>query len=317
MSISTPVAFIIFNRPDLTNIVFEAIRQAKPQKLLVIADGPRFPEEVEKCEKARAVIHQVDWECELLTNFSETNMGCKRRVSSGLDWVFSVVEEAIILEDDCLPAPSFFNFCQTLLEQYRDDERVTMIGGTNYQQGESRTEASYYFSKYMHIWGWASWKRAWRHYDVDIKTWPEYKKQNAISLICQDAYEQRYWTAIFDEVYEGKIDTWDYQWVYTCWSQNGLSIIPNSNLVSNLGFRSDATHVPCESPWANLPISNIDEIKHPLFVYRNKVADDYTFDYHYGGNSMRDADKFVPKVKRKIRFVYNSFKNNLRQIVSS
>ncbi|MBF2066615.1 MAG: glycosyltransferase family 2 protein [Calothrix sp. C42_A2020_038] len=309
MSFLTPVAFLIFNRPDLTNIVFEAIREAKPQKLLVVADGPRFPEEAEKCEKARAVIQKIDWDCEVLTNFSETNMGCKRRVSSGLDWVFSEVEEAIILEDDCLPAPSFFNFCQTLLERYRYDERIVMIGGTNYQLNQSRTESSYYFSKYAHIWGWASWRRAWKHYDVDIKTWPEYKKQNAISSICEDSYEQKYWTSIFDDVFKGNVDTWDYQWVYTCWSQNGLSIIPNYNLISNVGFRPDATHVPCESPWANLPTSDIHEINHPLFVYRNKIADDYTFAHHYGGNSLKQKNNFLSRCKRKVSLVYNLLRN--------
>ncbi|MEN2383889.1 MAG: hypothetical protein KA716_33360 [Gloeotrichia echinulata DEX184] len=154
MPLSTPIGFFIFNRPDLTAQVFEAIRQTKPHKLLVVADGPRFPEEEEKCLKTREVIKSVDWDCEVLTNFSEINLGCKYRVYSGLDWVFSQVEEAIILEDDCLPTPSFFYFCQTLLQRYRDDERVMHISGNNFQFGQSRTPYSYYFSKYNHIWGW-------------------------------------------------------------------------------------------------------------------------------------------------------------------
>ena len=164
MSLSTPVAFIIFNRPDTTEIVFETIRQAKPSKLLVVADGPRTDRsgEVEKCTATRAVIERVDWECEVITNYSDVNLGCKRRVSGGIDWIFSQVEEAIILEDDCLPAPSFFQFCQTMLERYRYDDRISMIGGSNYQQENSRTSDSYFFTKYAHIWGWATWRRAWK-----------------------------------------------------------------------------------------------------------------------------------------------------------
>jgi len=156
MSLQVPIVFIIYNRPDLTERVFDSIRKAKPNKLLVVSDGPRFTEDVEKCKCVRAVIDKVDWDCEVLKNFPEVNLGCRKRVSSGLDWVFSEVEEAIILEDDCLPAPSFLSFCQTLLERYRDDERVMHISGNNFQFGISRTEYSYYFSKYTHLWGWAT-----------------------------------------------------------------------------------------------------------------------------------------------------------------
>jgi hypothetical protein len=297
MSFSTPVAFIIFNRPDLTEIVFESIRQVKPKKLLIVADGPRFPEESEKCEKARAVIEKVDWQCQVLTNFSETNLGGKNRVASGLDWVFSEVEEAIILEDDCLPAPSFFYFCQTLLDRYRHDERIMMISGNNFQLGQSRTEYSYYFSKYSHIWGWASWRRAWQLYDVDIKTWPEYKKLNLIYSVCEDSYEQKYWMDTFDRVFSGVPDIWDYQWLYTCWSQNGLSILPDSNLVSNIGFRSDATHTFVESTWMCLPTVDIWEIEHPPFIVRHREADAYTFDYIFGGIGMKQADTLYYKTR--------------------
>lgn len=314
MPLSTPIAFFIFNRPHLTEIVFEAIRQVRPKKLLVVADGPRFPEEAEKCEKARAVINRVDWDCEVLTNFSDKNLGCKRRVSSGLDWVFSKVEEAIILEDDCLPDPSFFNFCQVLLERYRHDERVMHISGDNFQDGQIRTEYSYYFSKYSHVWGWASWRRAWQHYDVDIKTWPQYKKLGIISSICDNPYEQKYWSDIFDRLFEDTINTWDYQWLYACWSQNGLSILPNSNLVSNIGFSSDGTHTTSDSPEARLPTTDILQITHPQFIFRNQEADTYTFDYHYGGKSLKESHSILFKAKYKMNSIKNLFKQYFKPI---
>lgn len=311
MSFSTPVAFIIFNRPDLTEIVFQAIRQAKPQKLLVVADGPRFPEEAEKCEKARGVIDKVDWNCEVLTNFSETNLGCKGRVSSGLDWVFSEVEEAIILEDDCLPAQTFFYFCQTLLEHYRHDERVMHISGNNFQGGQNITEYSYYFSKYAHIWGWASWRRAWRHYDVNMKTWSEYKNLGLISSAWEDAYEQKYWVGIFECIFNGALDTWDYQWLYACWCQNGLSIIPKFNLVSNIGFRPDATHTFGESPLSRMQTTDIWEINHPPFIVKYQEADAYTFDHVFGGLAMRYADTLAAKVRQYVGELKRKMKKTL------
>ncbi len=309
MDFNTPIAFLIFNRPHLTKEVFEAIRQAKPQKLLVVADGARFPEEAEKCQKAREIINQVDWECEVLTNFSDVNLGCKQRISSGLDWVFSEVEEAIILEDDCLPTASFFDFCQSLLERYRYDERIMHISGNNFQDGQSRNDFSYYLSKYTHIWGWASWRRAWKHYDVTLKTWPQYKKSSMIGSICESAYEQKYWADIFENVFNNSIDAWGYQWLYTCWFQSGLSVIPNSNLVSNIGFGLDATHTKGDSFLSRLPTKDIWNIKHPSFILRDSIADNYTLDYHYGGEKSKH-NQFISKAKNSIKFIKNSFQQS-------
>jgi hypothetical protein len=310
--LNTPVGFFIFNRPDLTEIVFDRIRQAQPKKLFVIADGPRSSEDVEKCQKTRAVINKVDWECEILTNFSEENLGSTMRLSSGVDWIFSESEEAIILEDDCLPTSSFFNFCQTLLSYYRHDERVMHISGNNFQLGQSRTTYSYYFSKYNHIWGWASWRRAWQHFDLYMKTWAAFK-QDIIHAACIDPYERKYWTTIFDRCLPLDNLNWDYAWLYTCWSQGGLSILPNSNLVSNLGFRSDATRTSdVNNPVANLPTADIWEITHPPIIIRNQIADAYTFDTHYGGYAMKQADRLSVRCIQKLRAIGNSIKKSLR-----
>lgn len=171
--LNTPVAFIIFNRPDTTRRVFEMIRQAQPPKLLVIADGARenHPSDRQNCAAAKGIIAEVDWDCEVTTNYSDRNLGCRDRLASGLNWVFEQVPEAIILEDDCLPHSSFFRFCEEMLLKYRNDNRIMHIGGNNFQMQKSRTNDSYYFSRYNHCWGWASWGRAWQHYDVDMKLW--------------------------------------------------------------------------------------------------------------------------------------------------
>jgi hypothetical protein len=292
MSFSTPVAFLIFNRPDLTKIVFEAIAKVKPKQLFVVADGPRFAAEAEKCEQARAVIDRVDWECDVSTNYSEKNLGCGRRPASGIDWVFSKVEEAIFLEDDCLPVKSFFFFCQELLERYRDDHRIMVIGGNNFQSGQKRSAYSYHFSKYSGCWGWASWRRAWEYFDYEMKTWPEFKQAGILEMVCEDTYEHKFWTKVFDSMYENSAqkDIWDYQWKYACWSQNGLAIEPSVNLVANLGLgRSDATHTTNKNPLLKQisKTQEIGEIKHPPFVVRHRAADAYVFDYIVGGKQMK------------------------------
>jgi hypothetical protein len=243
--LNTPVAFIIFNRPDVTERVFQAIRQAQPKKLLVIADGPRAdrPGEAEKCAAARAVIDQVDWDCEVFKNYSDINLGCGLRPATGISWVFEQVEEAIILEDDCLPDPSFFLFCQDLLERYRDDERVMHIGGTNCLGEWKSNVQSYHFSCLSGIWGWASWRRAWKFYDYDMKLWSQAAETQFLGEYFLEKSQYLYWQDVFQKAYENNSRTfWDYQWLFSRWVQNGLGIIPSVNLISNIGFGPDATH---------------------------------------------------------------------------
>lgn len=279
--LTTAVGFIIFNRPDTTARVFSAIAKARPPKLLVVGDGPRSNRigEAERVAATRAIIEAVDWPCEVLTNFSETNLGCKRRVSSGIDWIFEQVEEAIILEDDCLPDPSFFRFCQEMLERYRHDQRVGMISGDNFQNGLTRSDDSYSFSRYSLIWGWASWRDRWRHlYDVDMATWPDLRKREWLGTTSFDADEVEHWTRLFDQVFDGRIDTWDLQWNYANFIGGRVSVIPGVNLISNIGFGVDATHTTRESDMANLPVKAMGfPLKHPLPITADVRSDRHFF----------------------------------------
>lgn len=300
--LTTPVVLFVFNRPHTTEQVFKEIRNAKPPKLLIVADGPREDQsgEAEKCAAVRAIVEQVDWDCQVLNNYSDTNLGCRKRVASGLDWVFNMVDEAIILEDDCLPDTTFFRFCQELLERYRTDERVMTISGNNFQFGRRRTEYSYYFSRYAHLWGWATWRRAWKFYDVDMKLWPDIQDGSWLFDILgtrrveiQEGQYQvdvmrsigtvLYWHNIFEYTYKGWIDTWDYQLVFTSWLQNGLHILPNTNLVSNIGFGPEATHTKVMTQCANVPITAMEyPLNHPPFIIRDSWADDYSQATHFG-----------------------------------
>jgi hypothetical protein len=239
-----PVVFLIFNRPDVTARTFAAIRQARPRQLLIVADAPRpgRPGEDQLCAEARRIVEAVDWPCEVRRNYAQANMGCGRRIGSGITWAFEQVEEAIFLEDDCLPDPSFFAFCGEMLARYRDDERVMAISGDNFHGGRRYGEADYFFSRYQHIWGWASWRRAWRHYDFGMTRWPALRQERFLEGISRDPLIQDYWRNNFDRVAAGEVDTWDYQWLFSAWVANGLSITPNVNLIANIGFGPDATH---------------------------------------------------------------------------
>lgn len=275
----TPVVFLIFNRPDATKITFEAIRQAKPRTLLVVADGPRVDQisDVKKCNAARSIIEDIDWECNLLKNYSDINLGCKSRISSGLDWVFNNVESAIILEDDCLPEQTFFYFCSELLTRYLNDNRIMVISGNNFQCGKKRTEDSYYFSAFNHCWGWATWRRAWQHYDIEMKLWPTVRDNHWLKDILHSKYATRYWENTFQTVFDDFINSWAYRWLFTCWMQNGLTILPNVNLVSNIGFNTEATHTKDTIRLGNMPTEAMTfPLIHPQFVVRDTQSDDFT-----------------------------------------
>jgi hypothetical protein len=274
--LNTPVLFLIFKKPDTTKKVFEQIRKAKPKRLFVAANGPRpdKEEEVEKCQKAREIVNFVDWDCELKTLFRNNYLSCKISISSAIDWFFENVEEGIILEDDCLPSQSFFWFCQELLNYYRNDIRIMHIAGTNFEFNRKRGEGTYYFSKYCYIWGWATWKRAWKYFDVNMTNFEKFKTENQINNIFKIKQQQKYWMKIFQLVRDGKIDTWDYIWVFTCFINGGLCIMPNKNMVSNIGFGKESLHTKDEnSIFSKMKVEEITEIIHPEFVLADQEAD--------------------------------------------
>jgi hypothetical protein len=272
MACTVPIAFLVFNRPETTARVFEAIRAAQPSRLLVVADGPR-PGESDLCATVRRITEQIDWPCEVERNYAERNLGCGERVSSGLDWVFSLVEQAIILEDDCLPHPDFFPFCEKMLACYRDDERVMMVGGTNYLIDRLAMPDSYLFSRYFAIWGWATWRRAWQRYDRTMEHWPRLRGEKQLSSLYSQHFMVRHLTRLFDTVFSGRLDTWDVQWFYSCLFNNGLSIVPGMNLISNIGVYG--THTGADTTHQHFPVFplQLDALRHPSLVYPDRRYD--------------------------------------------
>ncbi len=303
---STPVLFIIFNRPDTTKKVLEKIREIKPTRLFVVADGPRDNIEQDKynVSQTRKLIDGIDWNCEVTKNYSEINLGCRNRVSSGINWFFEKVDMGIILEDDCLPNNSFFYFCEELLLKYKDQSNVMMISGNNFQDGNIRGDYSYYFSKYAHIWGWATWKRAWDRYDVNMESLNDFINNNGLRMISNSKHVQQYWLDYFRMTRDGQIDTWDYQWTYAIFRSAGLCVAPNVNLVSNIGFNNNATHTKsANNKYANMKTQEILNVNYPSYVEVDRFADNYE------EKNMMNKPSVISKTKAIIKMVLVCMKN--------
>jgi len=271
---AVPVVLISFNRPEETARVFAAIAAARPPVLLSVCDGPRadHPQDEALCAQVRRIVSNVDWPCEVHRNWAETNMGCGKRVSSGLDWAFTMVDRAIVLEDDCVPHPSFFPYCAELLERYADDERVFMITGHNHL-GHYRAHCSYVFSGYADVWGWATWRRAWAHYDFAMSGWPEARDGGCMDhwfddKLVRDAIQHEY-----ESTYRGEIDTWDYQWQFQCLAQGGVVAAPVRNLVTNIG--DSGAHTTSRRAHHHREAYDIGPwpLRHPRAVRRDRVYD--------------------------------------------
>ena len=297
----TPVLLIIFNRPNTTQKVFDRIRQVKPSRLYVAADGPRahVPTDAARSEETRKIIEQVDWECEVKTLFQEKNLGCGIAPASAISWFFENEENGIILEDDCVPSKSFFWFCQEVLEKYKNDTRIMHIGGNNYLEGWRRdSDYSYYFSNNVNAWGWATWRRAWQLFDINIPNYPELKQKGYLNGIFLNKFEKAYRLGLLEKTYTHieKGDVWDYQWQFTVNSNSGLCVVPEVNLVRNIGFGEDATHTfNSHEKKAQLVEQEIElPLRHPRFIIRDLESDRRTFHF-----SMRD------KVKAKLKSIFS------------
>ena len=242
MSLKTPILFLVFNRPAIARRTFEAIRLARPEVLFIAGDGPRSerPGEAELCDATRSIVAEIDWACRVETLFQPQNLGCEIAVSTAISWFFKHVEEGIILEDDCLPDPSFFPYCTELLNRYRTVETVKMIGGNNFHGGVRVDTYDYMFSKYAVIWGWATWRRAWAEFSMDVDT-PE-QRVDVLKKYSSSQAERIFWGNVLKDLQDKRLNTWDYRWLYAIWKHDGLAIMPRVNLVQNIGFGEQATH---------------------------------------------------------------------------
>ena len=280
------VLLTVWKRPEQVLRVINVLREYKPKKVYVSCDGPNINIEgqKEKVLKTRSIIDQsIDWDCNLYKNYSDVNLGCRDGMTKAIDWFFNNEEEGIIIEDDCLPNIEFFEYCDNLLEKYRFNERIFSISGCNRHNGLIRGEYSYFFSRYVHVWGWAGWRRSWKKYDKSMQEWEKFKRFANINSFFISKREKSFWIETFDNLTKLNVpDTWDYQWVFAHILNDALSIIPNSNLISNIGFGTDSTH--SFAPPKTQITKNIIPIKHPQYVIRDKEADIYYFENEFKRN---------------------------------
>ncbi len=297
---NTPILFLVFNRPNATRQVFAQIRKAKPPRLYVAADGPRSPEEKVVCEQVRAIVSTVDWDCEVHSLFRDENLGCGLAVSQAITWFFENEPEGIVLEDDCLPAGSFFGFCSAMLEQYRDDSRIGHIAGANHQKGIVRGDGSYYFSALTNVWGWAGWRRVWKDYDINIASLPLFEKMEYLDKMSSQGPFRDYWPYYLRGHYNLGVNSWDFQYSYLNMVNNRLSVTPNVNLISNIGCGEGATHSEADHPFAGFPLGEMDEIVHPSFVVADTMADLYfqSQEHHVPMPTLSSSNEYLFLKKR-------------------
>jgi hypothetical protein len=302
LSQTAPILLLVFNRPETTRRVLEAIRRAAPARLFVAADGPRKGNQADKelCSRALEVVRTgITWTCDVEYLVQDSNLGCGRAPATAISWFFKKVEEGIILEDDCLPADAFFPFCTSLLARYRNEPRVAHIGGFNCQFGRKRGNASYYFSRVFHCWGWASWRRAWAGYDFDLKDWKAFQAENGLESLFADKAIKDFWRSNFEAAAHGDGSIWDYQWVYKNLKEDRLAIVPNWNMIENIGFSDSATHtsrrrsrMPCVAN--DIP----SEIAHPRFIFPSVAADAFSYRTHMKLGRWHHVKQYIKRLLR-------------------
>ena len=284
-----PILFIVFKRLDTTKRVFEKIKEVRPKRLFVVADGPRtgHPEEIAQCQAVRNYILQsINWDCDFKIRFRDENSGVRRSPPDGISWFFNSNDRGIILEDDCLPNGSFFIFAREILDRYVDNESIMCVSGGFFQKKEIGS-ASYYFSQIPHVWGWATWSRAWKKYDIDMKTYPDFLKMRGLHQIFDSDYCRTELKCLLDQAHNPQSNSWDFQWAYALFENHGLAVTPNKNLVENIGFGPGAENsLDAKDPLANLHVEDLSfPLTHPARVFPDKVADEYD-SRHYRGFSV-------------------------------
>lgn len=298
-----PVMICGFIRPDCLKKVFDRVREAKPAQLFLALDAPRDgrPKDVTLCEDCKKVFAEVDWPCEVHRNYAERNMGCKKRMESAITWVFEHVDRAIILEDDCVPDLTFFDFCEELLERYLDDGRIGGICGFSehwsFARHPVKVDADYYFDRLNTCWGWATWKRAWRSYDANMVRWPELKRKRVFRDLCRRRYEERALERMVQSVYDGKCSSWATVWFLTSVEAGYLFAHAVNNLVENIGFGAGATHTTASSPFANVPIRPLSmPLKHPKTISANTWTEAYMLSHQYAIPLWRRAKTKIMRI---------------------
>lgn len=279
-----PVLLLIYNRPEYTKKSIANLRKIKPKKIYIFCDGPKNEKDKHLCSKTIDETQKINWKCTIKRKFLKKNLGCKDGVSLGISWFFKKNSKGIILEDDCIPNKSFFQFCEKMFHFYNNSKIVGCITGDNFLLNKFKFKDGYYFSKYANCWGWATWKRSWNLYKKDINFWPNYKKSKSWKNNFLSNYERKYWNLIFDECYKDKLDSWAYSWTLCLWKNKLLTVTPSKNLVKNIGLSTSRKKLfTLSSPTYKTENLNIKKIKFNNNLKIDQKADSFVFDKHFKG----------------------------------
>lgn len=298
-----PIVLICFNRPSVTRKVFNKIKKQKPSKLFIIIDGPRAKNlnDMRNVKRVKRIVSDINWKCKVYKNFSKNNIGLKKRIVSGLNWVFKKVDKAIILEDDCYPTDNFFTFCESMLSFYQNNKKVLVITGNNFQK-EPVNNKSYYFSKYSHIWGWATWRSTWNLFNDEEKNIQKFLRSKKFKKINKIIDEQNYWKSMHYQIKQGSLKSWAFYFLINIWKKNGLTVTPNKNLITNLGINKISSSNK-NDPNLKIHLSKTDimfPLIHPKIVKVNEIADNRVFYSVYKKNIQT---RIKNKIKKMINFL--------------
>lgn len=314
---SVPVLLLGFNRPDKLPRVIEPLRSIQPRRVFIAIDGPREgrPDEAERClETQRAAEAAIDWECQVQRLYRDRNLGCRRAVSEAITWALQHVDEVLIIEDDCILDPSFVSLTRVLLDRYRDDARVASIAASNFQQGHWRGDGGYYASKYPHCWGWATWRRAWKRYGEDLNTLGAFTESDAYAALHTSELEREYWRHAIDLCRSGKVDSWSYLWTFSCWLHGMVALLPNKNLVTNVGFGEDSTHTKEACEISELRHEVLEDFSAPSTLAMDQEADEFTFRRIFCAPASPMENFIVSRRFKKLRGKTQGMEKELREL---
>ena len=299
-----PILFLIYKNPSATKRVFDEIKKIKPSKLYIAADGPKDSSEHKECSEVRLITENIDWNCEVYRRYLDDNMGCKVAVSSAITWLFDNEERGIILEYDCLPHKSFFTFCESMLVKYENNKSIMHISGSNLQDGINRGDGSYYFSALAGVWGWATWKGSWDLYESNSTEVKEFIESDMYKGAINNTKVRRYWSKRFLQVFDGiNKSSWAIPWAFSVMKNKGLCVVPNVNLISNIGFNENATHATDKnSPFSCVKTKGIENFIEPISVTINHDADNYVMMKFY-----REEDSLFVILKINIKKYFFPF----------
>jgi len=309
---SAPVLLLAYNRPEKLSQLIQRIRVLRPSVLLVSVDGPKIskPGDKDLVLATQKIIQSIDWDVKIETRFREENIGLRLAVQDSVNWAISQYGKVIVIEDDAVPGPQLLDFFNFNLQKFADDQKVMHVSGYNVVPPQNLlSETGSRFSRYPESFAWATWERAWKHYDENL-TWGLESSVRDIAKITGSTTSALRWKLNFHDAAAGRIGSWAYRWISSMWSQNGTTVAPNRNLLSYSGF-DEGTHTVRSPRWKDLPIENLSFSENDNLTITDLEADNWTgssvFRENPSGIIDGVASSIVLEIRKQWRLIQNRF----------